>query len=219
MEQEHNHNGHAVAVAEASPPAVVEVDIRNAYNGTEYADLEAYFRALPGVTMVHLDRTRGVAHLGYDPAVTTPEQLGDRLERDGYRCDCYDRPGSRAQAGHPKVGAEHAHAPGTDGRGSHGGGGHDEHAGHGADMVADLLRRFLVSLVLTLPLLAFSPMGALVGLPSMPPLGLSMGLFGFLLATPVVWWGGWPFHSAAWRELRRGEANMKTINSLGIQVS
>ena len=31
----------------------------------------------------------------------------------------------------------------------------------------------------------------------MPPFGLSMGLFGFLLATPVVWWGGWPFISAA----------------------
>ena len=44
---------------------------------------------------------------------------------------------------------------------------------------------------------AVSPMGALVGLPDMPPLGLSMAWFGFLLATPVVWWGGWPFISAS----------------------
>src|SRR5207245_3650239 len=84
---------------------------------------------------------------------------------------------------------------------------------------SDLLRRFVVSLVLTLPILAFSPMGAIVGLPATTPFGLSMGLFGFLLATPVVWWGGWPFISAAWRALRRAEANMMTLIALGILVS
>ncbi len=46
-----------------------------------------------------------------------------------------------------------------------------------------------------------------------------MGLFGFLLATPVVWWGGWPFISAAWRALRLGEVNMMTLIALGILVS
>ncbi len=95
----------------------------------------------------------------------------------------------------------------------------DEHAGHGAAMVDDLLRRFIVSLVLALPVLAFSPMGALIGLPSMPPFGLSMALWGFVLATPVVWWGGWPFISAAVRALRRGEVNMMTLIALGILVS
>jgi Cu2+-exporting ATPase len=237
MTQHHGHHDHTMAA-----PSVVEVDIRNAYNGTEYADLERYFLGLPGVSGVHLDRTRGVAHVSYDPSKTTPEKLGDRLSQDGYRCDCYGREASKAQAGHPSVGAERtsmdghpheagghmapahdhaamrptsqaAHAP------DHAAMGHDEHAGHGADMVRDLLRRFVVSLVLTLPLLAFSPMGAMVGLPEMPPFGLSMGLFGFLLATPVVFWGGWPFISAAWRALRRGEANMMTLIALGILVS
>jgi Cu2+-exporting ATPase len=242
--------------------AVVEVDIRNAYNGSEYADLEAYFRALPGVTGVHLDRTRGVAHLGYDPAQTTPERLNERLARDGYRCDCQARPRPRAQTGHPQVGAEprataqeaaaaHHHGHSSESHeahatpaatSAHAGMSHAapndprqgtppgstafrrtrhprRHAGHGAGMVADLLRRFLVSLALTLPLLAFSPMGALVGLPEHPPFGLSMGRVRLLLATPVVWWGGWPFISAAWRALRRGEANMMTLIALGILVS
>src|SRR5260370_31684266 len=53
----------------------------------------------------------------------------------------------------------------------------------------------------------------------MPPFGLSTGLFGFLLVTPVVWWGGWPFISAAWRALRLGQANMMTLIALGILVS
>ncbi|KZK14992.1 copper-translocating P-type ATPase, partial [Meiothermus taiwanensis] len=97
--------------------------------------------------------------------------------------------------------------------------GHDEHAGHGAAMVNDMLRRFVVSLLLTLPVVIFSPIGGALGFPDMPPFGLSMGLWGFLLATPVVWWGGWPFISAAWRALRRGEANMMTLIATGILVS
>lgn len=237
----HSHDHGQMADGQKSL-SVVEVDLKNAYNGTEYADLERYVRTLPGVVTVHLDRTRGVAHLGYDPSQTTPARLEEALLRCGYRCDCSPRAGSLAQTGHPQVGSEHeahrAHAPsgmsheghqvGAEGvpargheaaHGDHQAMGHDEHAGHGAAMVADLLRRFVVSLVLTLPVIAFSPMGAIVGLPEMPPFGLSMGLFGFVLATPVVWWGGWPFISAAWRALLRGEANMMTLIALGILVS
>jgi Cu+-exporting ATPase len=35
------------------------------------------------------------------------------------------------------------------------------------------------------------------------------------LATPVVWWAGWPFHRAAWKSLRHGAATMDTLISLG----
>jgi P-type Cu2+ transporter len=229
--------------------SVAEIDIKNAYDASEYSSLESYLSKLPGTVAVHLDRTRGVAHVQYDPAQTTPAQLEASLRKCGYKCDCYHRPGSKAQAGHPRVGAKrqpevsrpeaetsegvdasHAgHAmTGTpaammkhEGMGAeeHAGMGHDEHAGHGAEMVRDLLRRFIVSIILSIPLIIFSPMGEMVGLPSMPPFGLSMGGWGFLLATPVVWWGGWPFISAAWRALRQGEVNMMTLIALGILVS
>jgi len=96
---------------------------------------------------------------------------------------------------------------------------HDEHAGHGAHMVNDMLRRFVISLVLTLPVVLYSPIGETFGFTAMPPFGLSMAWFGLLLATPVVWWGGWPFISAAWRALKRGEANMMTLIATGILVS
>ena len=243
-------------------PAVVEVDVKNAYGGSDYASLEACFCGLPGVTDAHLDRTHGVAHLSYDPAATTPKKLEEELRRRGYKCDCKARAGSKSHAGHPRVGGhdhgatshgdaqakaaaidshaghdlhvmaatkhavmsaeDHAamkHA-GHDEHAGHGEqAGHDEHAGHGADMVGDLLRRFVVSLILSLPVFVFSHVGALVGLHLAPPFGLSQGLFGFLLATPVVWWGGYPFISAAWRALRRGEVNMMTLIALGILVS
>jgi P-type Cu2+ transporter len=128
-----------------------------------------------------------------------------------------------SQTGHPQVGMnEHAgmaHA-GTEHAGmEHSAAGHAEHAGHGAAMVADMLRRFIVSALLLLPLVVFSPLGATIGLPGVPPFGLSLGLFGFLLATPVVWWCGWPFISGAWRALRLGQATMMTLIALGILVS
>ena len=218
----HDHGQHPAG----APMPVAEVDIRNAYDGSEYAGLEDYLRGLPGVTGVHLDRTRGVAHLGYNPAVTSPDGLKAQLSQCGFRCDCRRREGSAAQAGHPRVGAEDQAAAGGAGAErdvahpqEHASMEHGDHAGHGAAMVADLWRRFVVSALLSLPLVVFSPMGGMVGLPDHPPFGLPTGLFGFLLATPVVWWGGWPFISAAWRALRRGEANMMTLIALGILAS
>ena len=35
------------------------------------------------------------------------------------------------------------------------------------------------------------------------------------LTTPVILWGGWPFHRAAWANLRHGTATMDTLISLG----
>ena len=35
------------------------------------------------------------------------------------------------------------------------------------------------------------------------------------LATPVVLWAGWPFHRAAWQNLRHATATMDTLVSLG----
>jgi Cu+-exporting ATPase len=35
------------------------------------------------------------------------------------------------------------------------------------------------------------------------------------LATPVVLWGAWPFHRAAWQNLRHGAATMDTLISVG----
>jgi hypothetical protein len=68
---------------------VVEIDIKNVYDASEYASLESYVEKLPGTVGVKLDRTRGVAHVSYNPAVTTPEKLWGALRRCGYECDCY----------------------------------------------------------------------------------------------------------------------------------
>src|SRR5262249_29477959 len=145
----------------AASSAVAELSLKSAYNGSEYADVERSLLGLPGVATAHLDRTRGVAHVTYDPSVTTPECLEAQFRRWSYPCACQRRRGSAAQAGHPRVGTrEHA---GMEHAGmEHGVAGHAEHAGHGDAMAADMLRRFIISALLLLPLLIFSPLGATI---------------------------------------------------------
>ncbi|MEF2278250.1 copper-translocating P-type ATPase [Deinococcus sp. YIM 134068] len=242
MTQPHEaHHGHAGSSPSLS--RVLEVSFKNCYDGSEFADLERKLARIPGVQSVHLDRTRAVAHLGYDPGRIEEAELRRQLHGAGYACTCKDCEPSTTQPGHPGIGHKHhaqdhpAPAAPRQNRPSTGPAGHDhaamarggqdtsgpinhdEHAGHGASMVDDMLRRFVISLVLTVPLVLYSPIGETFGFTAMPPFGLSMAWFGLILSTPVVWWGGWPFISAAWRALKRREANMMTLIATGILVS
>jgi len=87
-------------------------------------------------------------------------------------------------------------------------------------MAHDMLRRFVGAAILTVPIVLYSSLGtSLVGRELAPPFGLSHGLLGFVLTSVVVWWGGWPFVSSAWRSLLRGELTMMTLIATGILVS
>ena len=67
--------------------------------------------------------------------------------------------------------------------------------------------RLVTCAVLTLPVLAIS---------MIPRLQFdSWQWLSFALAGPVVTWGGWPFHKAAWANLRHAAATMDTLISLG----
>src|SRR2546426_3095458 len=83
-----------------------------------------------------------------------------------------------------------------------------------------MLRRFIGSAILTVPIVLYSPLGtSLFGRELAPPFGLPHNLLGFVLTSIVVWWGGWPFVSSASRSLRRGELTMMTLIATGILVS
>jgi Cu+-exporting ATPase len=71
-----------------------------------------------------------------------------------------------------------------------------------------LRRRLILSGVLSLPVLLISMVPAFQ-FDNWQWLALN-------LATPVVLWGGWPFHQAAWASLRHGNATMDTLVSLGV---
>jgi Cu+-exporting ATPase len=86
--------------------------------------------------------------------------------------------------------------------------------------LAAMQRRFVVGLVLTVPLLAIA-MGGM--LPGDPFAGLAgPGARQWLecaLATPVVAWCGWPLLVRGWRSLRGLNLNMFTLIALGVSVA
>jgi cation transport ATPase len=84
-------------------------------------------------------------------------------------------------------------------------------------MEADMRNRFFVSLLLTVPTVLYSPLGMeFLGL-DLPTGPLNHNWLMFLLATPVVWWGGWVFISGAYRSLRNGALNMSVLIATGVQ--
>lgn len=104
-------------------------------------------------------------------------------------------------------GGHMGHSPG------HGEMGHDHHK----MMIEDFKRRFWVSLVLTIPILAFSPM--------------IQGFFGyewllpgnpyilFALSSIVYFWGGWPFLKGFYSEVKAKGPGMMTLISMAISVA
>src|SRR5439155_19673336 len=69
----------------------------------------------------------------------------------------------------------------------------------------------VVSAVLTLPVLAMA---------MVPPLQFpNWQWLALTLASPVAVWGAWPFHRAAWANLRHGAATMDTLISMGVAVA
>jgi Cu+-exporting ATPase len=81
-------------------------------------------------------------------------------------------------------------------------------AGADGDSTASLRRRLVVSAVLSLPVLLISMIPALEFEDS--------DWVAFALATPVVLWGAWPFHTATWANLKHGATSMDTLVSIGV---
>jgi Cu+-exporting ATPase len=81
----------------------------------------------------------------------------------------------------------------------------------------DMTRRFWVGAALTLPIFVLA-MAHLI-----PAVGRQSWLDGpasrwiqFALATPVVWWAGWPFVERGWRSVVTRHLNMFTLISIGV---
>ena len=82
----------------------------------------------------------------------------------------------------------------------------------------DMLRRFWVGVVLTVPLL-FVAMAPMLGLPMAFLHGTTLSYLELLLATPVVLWCGWPFFVRGWASVVNRSSNMFTLIALGVGVA
>ncbi|MGW3352122.1 heavy metal translocating P-type ATPase [Nonomuraea rubra] len=75
------------------------------------------------------------------------------------------------------------------------------------DELRPLRNRLITSVVLAVPVIAMA---------MVPPLQFTNWQWlSLVLAAPVVVYAGWPFHRAAWTNLRHGAATMDTLISLG----
>ena len=77
-----------------------------------------------------------------------------------------------------------------------------------ADELSPLRRRLFISAALSIPVLVIA---------MLRPLQFdNWQWLSLQLATPVILWGAWPFHRAAWANLKHGAATMDTLISMGV---
>ena len=81
----------------------------------------------------------------------------------------------------------------------------------------DMSRRFWISAALSLPLVVLAMGMELFGWRILPMRAAQWAQF--VLATPVVLWGGWPFFERFWASLRTRNLNMFTLIGLGVGVA
>src|SRR5690625_38767 len=77
--------------------------------------------------------------------------------------------------------------------------------------LTSLRHRLIGAVVLTVPVIAMAMVPALQ-FPYWQWLSLA-------LAAPVIVWGAWPFHKAAWTNLKHGAATMDTLISMGTSAA
>ena len=84
--------------------------------------------------------------------------------------------------------------------------------------LADMSRRFWIGLVLAAPVFLLEMGGHLFDLHRLVPAQASNWIQ-FALATPVVFWAGWPFFTRGWASLRTRNLNMFTLIAMGVGVA
>jgi Cu+-exporting ATPase len=84
--------------------------------------------------------------------------------------------------------------------------------------LADMMRRFWIGLVLSLPVILVEMGTHLLGLDT-PLGGRGANWIQLVFATPVVFWAGWPFFERGGRSIVSGSLNMFTLIALGTGIA
>ncbi|MEO8347117.1 MAG: heavy metal translocating P-type ATPase [Betaproteobacteria bacterium] len=155
------------------------------------ARIEKVLNRIPGVHAT-VNLATEIAAVRFDPAAATTEQLIAAVARTGYGASVrHDSEAERAQEKERKAREYRA-----------------------------LRNEFLVSALLTLPLLAqMAPMLADGGLFNADHADLIPRWWQLALATPVQFWIGRRFYIGAWHALRGGGANMDVLVVLGTTMA
>lgn len=86
-----------------------------------------------------------------------------------------------------------------------------------ASMIRDMRNRFLVALILSIPITLFSPIGRDVfGFTLPAPFGLRDDVFALILSLPVIFYAAWIFFDGAFRALRARTLDMMVLVAVGV---
>ncbi len=94
---------------------------------------------------------------------------------------------------------------------------HEEHHDHHKMMMKDFKKRFIVSIILTIPILVLSPL-------IQQFLGIEITFKGgnyilFILSSYIFFYGGWPFLKGLYDELKEKSPGMMTLIAVAISVA
>ncbi|MFI2258133.1 heavy metal translocating P-type ATPase [Streptomyces tubercidicus] len=167
----------------------VELEIGGMTCASCAARIEKKLNRMEGVTAtVNYATEKAQVTVAPDSGVAAADLIAT-VERTGYTAVVPEPPAAAPAGDEPSGGASEA-ADDRDGAAR-----------------AALRQRLLISLVLTVPVVLMA---------MVPPLQFTNWQWlSLTLAAPVVAYGAWPFHRAAWTNLRHGAATMDTLISMG----
>jgi Cu2+-exporting ATPase len=207
------------SVAERSQATVV-LHVGAQYRATEKLVVEKALRERPGVIEVEANPAAQTATVTYDPSRTSVEELRRWVEQCGFECAGCNVPGCCCdplqEPGAPPA-HDHAAVARAQDPAGHGEGGHSGHSM--AHMAEQMRNRFLVSLVFTLAIVAWSDVGnTLFGSYLATPFGLERNVWLLLLSLPVLWAAG-IFFTGAVSALRRRTLDMNVLVAVAVGIS
>jgi Cu2+-exporting ATPase len=201
-----------------APPAAaetLEIPLDDVFCPCCQGDLDAAIRRLPHVTGAHVDLERKVAHVTVHAGMTDAVTLRGQIAGCNFR-----NPVPLPKAEVSSHEAMHHAASKTAAHGGHEAMGHDmSDPRMAASMEADMRRRFVIALLFSLPVVAYSPLGALLLGGRELPAPIDRNWILLALSSPVALWASSVFHVGAWRSIRSGVLNMSVLVSLGILIS
>ncbi len=198
---------------------------------------EALLSRQRGVLTVDANPVAQTATVTYDPKRTSISELRDWVRECGFHCAGQSVPSHVCDPMLEPNHDHHAHAQQAVRSSHEQHAGHDEHkgppspvssphdamghGGHGsmsmADMVRDMRNRFLVALLLAVPISLYSPMGRdMLGFDAAAPFGMRDDILTLILSLPVIFYSAWIFFDGAWRALRARTLDMMVLVAVAV---
>src|SRR5215208_4054158 len=204
-------------------PETVVLHVGGLQYASEKAVVDQVLGHRPGVLRVDANPVAQTATVTFDPARTSIEELRRWVEDCGKHCAGQSVPGhicdpmAEGAAAHEGMAHDHAAMQRADDAHGHGHGGH---AGMSMEaMERDMRNRFLVALVFTIPIVAWSMVGTkLFGTELATPFGIDHDVWQLLLSLPVVLYASSIFFTGAVAALRARTLDMMVLVAVAIGV-